>query len=181
MTAFEDSVFIYFPSQKTGCCVIGHPIYWLEHPELYPIERTDYWWHFNTAAYRKDGTYCFDYNYCKIDTLIGKLEQTYVNNIFIKSSDPTSPISGNRRFTIYKAVTCYDSAIDSLFIISSIPNSSSLFIKNNNSYCSLLETENDWEMLCSDYFNDVKEILKRNSNEASRIILLLELRYCFSQ
>ena len=67
---YTDSVFIFDSIDSAGYRVDGHPLYWLEHPELYPENRPDYWNNFWPMAYYRDGlvSRSFDHEKYKIWT-----------------------------------------------------------------------------------------------------------------
>lgn len=58
MAAYPDSVFIYASKGKIGCCVRGHPLYYLKHPEKYGY--LDYDNLFHPTAYNADGKVLFE-------------------------------------------------------------------------------------------------------------------------
>lgn len=180
MAAFKDSVFLYFPSRRTGTCVIGHPLYWIEHPDLYPTERLDYWWNFRTAAYRKDGSYCYTFDYYALDEKIKHLENKYKNALFTKKSSNDKSKTESSSFTTYRAIACFDVTNDSLYIISPILALDQLYLLNNDKqeYSPILETSNSLNTICRYYIDDLKTIFKLMSNDKiTKFMFLLTPRF----
>lgn len=56
---YSDSLFIYLPKDKLGCCIYGSPEYWLMNPDKYPAERMDYNEQFGISAFDKNSKYIF--------------------------------------------------------------------------------------------------------------------------
>ena len=77
MVSYTDSVFLYFPEQKAGCCVYGTPYYWLKYPEKYPMDRWDYNSNFQISAFDADGRYIFNLDYRGIEDSIYELERNF--------------------------------------------------------------------------------------------------------
>lgn len=180
MAAFEDSVFLYFPSRRIGTCVIGHPLYWIENPDLYPTERLDYWWNFQIAAYRKDGSYCFTFDYSSLTEKIKQLNHKYENVLFTQNSGICKSKTESLPFTTYRAVACFDVINDSLYIISPILDLDKLYLldKDKQEYSSVLEISKSLNTLCRYYFDDLKTVFKLMSNDnITKFIFLLTPSY----
>lgn len=70
VASYPDSIFLFFPTQKLGCCIYGHPAYWLDNPEKYPPCRPDYLENFMVTAYDKAGNYIFNIDYHRLWSII---------------------------------------------------------------------------------------------------------------
>ncbi len=83
--SFRDSVFLYFRKQKIGSCVYGHPIYWLQHPNDYPVDRLDYFENFKISGFDKNGKYVFNCDYDSLGVRLKEISNNYNNVIACKS------------------------------------------------------------------------------------------------
>lgn len=84
MVSFKDSVFIFFPKRKIGCCVYGTPYYWFEHPDRYPAERMDYNSYFMPSALNDNDEYLFTIDYSKFEKSVEEFKSNYNYELIIK-------------------------------------------------------------------------------------------------
>lgn len=114
ISSYGDSLFIYLKKQRLGCCVYGHPYYWIEHADAYPYYRPDYWENFRVAAFDEQDNYLFDFPYYDF-------HRTVVNSIASQRSAFNST-----RNRLCPLVAFYDSTLDTLYVASPLPKEENL-------------------------------------------------------
>lgn len=87
MVSFKDSVFIFFPKRKIGCCVYGTPYYWFEYPDRYPEERMDYNYNFKTSAFDDNNDYMFAIDYPAFEESVKEIKSIYKYELLAKRPD----------------------------------------------------------------------------------------------
>lgn len=191
--SFQDSSFIYMengPFGKVGCCVIGTPSFWLEYPELYPMDRLDYNDWFNTSAFSFDGEYLFpvEFNYSALNNIIDSLSANYYSFICYSGEvvDTYSPLIDKptliNKWIPVRAVVLYDFLTDNLSIISHIPKEN-IFCYTNATMDPISINE-AIEDLQQHFILDFKQTLRTfltESAQCKRIIATVYLKTNYSK
>ena len=82
ISSYEDSIFLFIPKKKAGCCVYGTPGYWLDHPELYGKSKASYEMYFRSSTFDVSGDYLFDYDTNGLEEMINAIKQEYSDGIY---------------------------------------------------------------------------------------------------
>lgn len=173
---YTDSLFLYTetPYNKIGCCIYGHPFYWLAHPEKYNY--LDYYDLFEPSAYRINGDYLFwvEFDYW---TLSAQVDSVYSHYPDIVSYDgyffnglTETP---QKRKVPYISIVSYNPSSDSLEILTPILPADSLYVFNkaDNTFMPIDKPLKD---LCKDCLNDILAVLKEtaeDNKEVARIMM----------
>lgn len=152
MVSYTDSVFIYFPGEKIGCCTYGSPYYWIEHPEKYPEDRLDYNTNFQISAFDKEGHYIYDLDYSGMTESIDDIERepggltimNYQFNNFYKE----------RRYMPLLVVLTINLDSKTILATSYIPDA--LYVCGVDSM-SVLPYKGNISVDCKDYYREVYE------------------------
>ncbi len=175
---YTDSVFLYTetPYNKIGCCVYGHPFYWLEHPERYDPYRSDYYYQFRPSAYSKDGEYLFEeeFDYQQLSKQIDSLCSRY--DIVVTHKGVYFDGFSERPHMMqvpFLAIVSVKSISDSLEIMTPILPVDSLFMYNKATG-TYMPMNDSLMRCCRDYIEALKAIITENigkNNDAERILL----------
>ena len=152
--SFGDSVFFYVPDRQAGSCIIGTQFYLLEHPEKY--DKLDYDYLFSCSAYDEKGSYLFSdrFDYGHFNHLIDSISSRY--DCIISSVDSRIDLfTGNPRaeHSPYWSIVSVSSAGASLFFLSRIKSSDSLYVCNHPCPAPL-------PIFCKDYLDDLQRVFR---------------------
>lgn len=172
MASFKDSVLIFFPKRKIGCCVYGTPFYWLEHPDRYPAERMDYNSYFEPSAFNDDNEYLFQIDYSSFKDSVDKFKSAHEYELIFKRPDC--------QFDFYyplRAIITIDLNGEGSTVI--YQNAAAVYIrpisekKKIDQYNGAIQTD------LEQYISDVIDLTKTFFSEkegASKVIVPIELR-----
>lgn len=121
VSAFKDSIFIFFPDFNLGCIEYGTPYYYLLYPERYAF--MDYDEIFSSSAFRKNGDFYFDFNYKLLDSVINSIPNFYKSVILTHGYDNRFNWgNGGKPILVpMRIIATYDVAKDSLYRTSEFP------------------------------------------------------------
>ncbi len=161
---YQDSVFFYMeaPAGKIGCCEIGTPHFWLEHPDIYQRNhRGSLMDGLLPSAFYDNGKYLFetDFDYNYLIHCIDSIEQKYSAAIFYPSyyfdvlTETSEP-----RLMPFLSIISFDVKRNALALSSRIPERDSLYVTMNQKDFAPIDTS--LTALCADYLQDLSAAIK---------------------
>lgn len=156
---YDDSLFCYIAETNSGCCMYGHPYYWIKHPELYPTERLDYWKNFNTAAYLSNGEFDFDFSSNQIDSEVDALKNRYR---FSLKAEIVCYESDSVQMIPVKVILTYNVKDDEIVISSEPPKCKNMYVSDGNNMLKSIGKEDVNLIDNSSYLREIKQIIKKN-------------------
>lgn len=186
--SFSDSTFIVMRKgafNKMGCCVIGTPSFWLEHPEKYPMDRLDYNDWFNPAAFTANGEYLFplEFDYSRLKQQIDSISILYYDSLVIhkdvidlSSTNLDDPLFVKQWLPL-RIVVSYELSSDYISMQSVIPNTGVYYTNSQTAEPLPLQTET--VSVCRNYLDDIKQIFRTclmESPKAESIITTIVLK-----
>ncbi|MBO4570935.1 MAG: hypothetical protein J5699_03290 [Bacteroidales bacterium] len=167
---YGDSIFIYSPRKRVGCCVYGHPLFWINNPESYLEHKLIY--EPSPAVFNSKGQYIFNFQYAQLARLIDSISANYSKvYLYKKKLYPTE----RKRFFPVKAIVEYYPMCDSTSF--HFPVYDTIYyadsIDYNNSFTTAVPQKVVSRISDSDFFRDVACYLKvySNNTDLSKIIL----------
>lgn len=141
--AYKDSVFIYFPKSRLGCCGICTPEFWIDHPEQYPEYRRDYFSHFRPSAFLSYGKLDFNFDYDNLNEILDSLSSRHSIEFQISGY----PHRANIIFAEYKQGKDVQYRIPSFANEDIISQHSDFFNDSNDKILELLESHPETKRL----------------------------------
>lgn len=176
--SYQDSVFLYFRQSQLGCCLYGHPLYWLQHPDEYPSDRLDFFENFQVSGFDKKGKYIFCRDYELLSANIKTLSDNYREVISCKSRIFTpwrdELIMGPKLFLME-----YSNEDNKITIIAEQGHEGDTYVSDKLDVSHMLSVINNISP-CSEYIHSVKQVLSHfleTHPEICKLLVPLNL-YC---
>lgn len=154
---YQDSVFLYFRRCRLGCCIYGHPVYWLQHPDEYPSDRIDYFENFRISGFDSNGRFVFSRDYELLSANIKTISINYKGVISCKNRIFT-PWRDSLKIGPKLFLLEYSKEDDKVKLIAELKHEGGMYISDKHDISRMfLETNNI--SIGDDYIHSVKHLL----------------------